>query len=242
MLQGAGASYGDPPRSATLLDDGRVFLAPGAWVEPILGADIYDPVAGTFSRTAGVPCGLVRTVTRLQDGRVLITCLVTSDGIAGDPSAVIYDPATDTYAETGAPTTRNTEAAVLLPDGRVLLAGVRAERAPGPAAATPSLSTDVLDIFDPSSGTFESVPMAPALISNAVGLADGRVLLAGPVAASIFDPESETITPLPGSAGTHADSTVTLLPDGRVLIVGDDGDPGTSTPALLLDPRPLPSP
>ena len=242
MLADWGPTYGDPPRVATLLADGRVFVAPGSWNEPALGANIYDPATGTFTQTAGVPCGLVRTVARLRDGRVLITCLVTRYGAAGDPSAVIYDPATDTYAETGAPTTRNTEAAVLLPDGRVLLAGVRAERASGPVDAAPSLSTDALDIYDPSTGTFASVPMAPALISNAVGLGDGRVLLIGPTAASIFDPESATITPMPGSAGSHADSTVTLLQDGRVLIVGSDTVPGTSTPAIVLDPSLLPSP
>jgi hypothetical protein len=239
-LTPGGGEYGDPSRPATLLADGRVFVAPGSWVEPPLGADVYDPSSGTFAQTPPVPCGPVQTVTLLLDGRVLLTCL--SLQFASNPSAVLYDPVADTYSQTGAPTSLNSAAAVLLADGRVLVGGVEPARTDGPASAQASAVSDAVDIYDPVTGVFTALPILPAHIVTAVALADGRVLLVGPASMTILDPATGDTLRVPGTVGARTTPTATLLQDGRVLVVGDDGIPGTTTPAIVLDPSLLPGP
>ncbi len=53
-LTPGGGEYGDPARPATLLADGRVFVAPAANLADAR-ADVYDPVSGTFAQSASCP-------------------------------------------------------------------------------------------------------------------------------------------------------------------------------------------
>jgi hypothetical protein len=105
----------------TLLDDGRILVVDGR------SARVWDPTTGATS-----PAGmLVRThgsgptLTRLQDGRVLVAGGWPPDGDVLD-SAEIWDPSTLTSTPTGSLTrARSSHAAVLLDDGRVLVVGSR---------------------------------------------------------------------------------------------------------------------
>ncbi len=148
----------------------------------------------------------------------------------------------DTYSETGAPTSRNSAAAVLLADGRVLVGGIEPPRTYGPASAQASAASDVVDIYDPATRVFTALPILPTTIITAVALADGRVLLVGPASMTILDPATGDTLRVPGTVGARTTPTATLLQDGRVLVVGDDGIPGTTTPAIVLDPSLLPGP
>jgi hypothetical protein len=122
--------------------------------------------------------------------------------------------------------------ASLLLDGRVLITG---------GAGTAGVVTDSCEIYDPVANTM--TPHAsmgfPRTAHRQTVLADGRVLVSGGfstwVAAAtnfgtvlntaqatseIYDPTTGIWTPGPLMASPRAGHTQTLLPDGRVLIVG----------------------
>ena len=164
---------------ATLLHDGRVFLT----AEP--AGQVYDPVAGTFSRTAtmltgsgilGTPMYISgQTATLLDDGRVLLTGGHHED-IGRFKTAEFYDPAPGTFTKTGDMAfVRDGHTATLLPDGTVLITGGES------VAGCAVLSLGSAEIYDRFKGGF-----APAGRMNvrrefhtATRLKDGRVLVTG---------------------------------------------------------------
>lgn len=165
--------------TATKLQDGRVLIAGGhrgrhAAIVIYESAEIYDPVAGSFS-----PTGYM-TLRRhkhdgvlLADGRVLVTGGSDErDDQAAYPSAETYDPATGAFTRVGdMPTVRykHVGTSLLLDNGRVLIAG-------GARNAV---------IFDGGPGTFRTVPgdlgtaTLSRLFSTASLLPDGSALIAG---------------------------------------------------------------
>ncbi len=92
---------------ATLLDNGKVLIT-GGFGQGDNGytdsAELYDPATGAFSPTGGMTVAREsHTITKLQDGRVLIT-----GGHRGRHSAIviydsaeIYDPAAGVFTSTG---------------------------------------------------------------------------------------------------------------------------------------------
>src|SRR5205823_1788173 len=79
-------------------------------------------------------------------------------------------------------------------------------------------------------------------------LQDGRVLIAGGrttgggdsallAAVEIYDPQTRSFSPTGSLAYRRAGHTATLLPDGRVLIVGGTGAEDTSGVAETYDPQ-----
>lgn len=163
------------------------------------------------------------SATLLHDGSVLIVG-------GGTNRAEIYDPRTRRFvAVQNSAEVRELHSATLLSDGRVLIAGGR-----GSASA---------EIYDPATRKFtptgqmleDQFGHATALLPN------GKVLIVGgernappwPTAAKpeLFDPDTGTFTfvsgPLPTSfIWAHAGGPVwpeaTVLPDGRVMLVGDN--------------------
>jgi len=119
--------------------------------------------------------------------------------------------------------------ATLLPGGKLLVAGGVESAGVGTAAA---------DLFDPVSATWTSVaPMNVMRASHtATLLADGRVLVVGGstvstsaakgyvnnASAEIYDPVANTWTATPPMSAARAHHTATLLPDGKVLVVGGE--------------------
>lgn len=159
-------------------------------------------------------CALVN----LHDGRVFMVGSGHSTGYA----AWIWDPDTGKWGETDSPTSQLSGGhadSVALDDGRVL--------AVLDTSSFPNARQ--LEIFDPVEDSFRSLEFgwSNTLIPNGtkpVLMGDGRVLLAtSPQSGSVFDPSSETLTPV-GSEfrpdiGTNVLGAVSL-PDGRVLVVG----------------------
>ena len=106
------------------------------------------------------------SITRLDDGRVLVTGGFSADG----RSAELYDPSTGKWVATGSMAdvrASDGQTATKLGDGRVLVTGL------SPNA----------ELFDPAAGTW-----APAgTVADALGgqtattLTDGRILVAGGV-------------------------------------------------------------
>lgn len=103
--------------TANLLQDGHVLVAGGANLDPatnttdsfLTSAELFDPSAGTFSPTGGMPEGLaLHTGTTLQDGKVLLaglgaTAIQRMMGASGSSpdvlaSALLYDPGAGTFS------------------------------------------------------------------------------------------------------------------------------------------------
>jgi WD40 repeat protein len=215
--------------TATLLGDGRVLVVGGR--ERL--AEVWDPETLTFAPAGELPFPILgNTATLLPDGRVLVA--------GGEPAALtntlleralLWDPVTSTFSESGRLQVPRTFAtAALLPDGRVLVVG----------GETAERSTET---WDPSSGAFSRTPR---LRTGRWGqtmtvLPGGRVLVIGGATAEYgFQSISgstlastELRDPMTGRFGpggklktARTYHTATLLPDGRILVVGGDG-PGT---------------
>ncbi len=166
---------------------------------------------------------------QLDDGRILVA---GGYGPNGSPttSAEIYDPTTGTFAPAGSmPRPRAGGVAELLLDGRVLVAGgVDASGNGDPCAL----------LYTPSSGTFSSGPCFAAATHGrafpaSARLLDGRVFVSGGQTyyqgstrlapdADVYDPHTNRWTQR--TASTRFEHTLTVLTDGRVLVVGGVGD------------------
>ena len=240
-------------QSATLLRDGRVFVAG----QPT--AQIYDPATGMFAATApyvNPAPDYMECAVLLADGRVLLT----GGGDIGGWSE-LYDPVTNSFAATGGANLPcgngwafqpggggvcwfvDSNTVTLLPDGKALIAG--------------SVDSDFgeydvpadAEVYDPSTGIFTSIgkTIAPHESSTATLLPDGTVLIAGSwlgdgnddPAVELYDPASSKFVFAGNMVSGRSGQTATLLPDGTVLIAGG----GTSTaeiyhPAVLV-PAPV---
>jgi large repetitive protein len=238
---------------ATVLEDGKVLLTGGYGPGDVTTAEVFDPASELFAVVGALHHGRVdHSATLLENGRVLLAGGngIEESGLISDAalaSAELFDPATGKFNETGPLTTeRSQHGAVLLPDSRVLIAGGFNED--GEPRTT--------ELYDPATGSF--VRGADALDrlggTSAVVLPDGRALVLGEDdQPELFEPStvgrtaSEPTpvgTPLAGKlsavdppAQERYAHTATLLPDGRVLVVGGRGNDAASfDTAELYDP------
>ena len=225
-------SLSEPRQShtATMLRDGRVLIAGGDVASGGLDTtELFDPVNETFAIGPQLAAGRANhTATRLEDGRVLI-----AGGDGG--TAEIFDPTNDTLTATGSMNIIGSEhAAARLLDGRVLV-----------------VDSYVAELFDPAAaggvGAF-SVTGGPTTIDatshTLTVLHDGKVLLVGgcpcssvggPVfssfGAELYDPGTGLFTATGDTTSDRLFHSASLLPSGKVLLVGSDDSPaGTTTP------------
>ena len=220
---------------ATLLADGRVLIAGGygdrptnSYSSPLFSAEIYDPVAGTFTATGNLdPAGgavpfLLASIGAqplLADGTVFV---------ATEKRAQIYDPHSGTFRFT-APYWTSGGASVytvtLLPSNKVLLTD----------------TNNVAQLFDPQTGTFIATGPMQAKYSPdsgyiAVLTGDGRVLFEGTDGISggdveIYDSTAGTFSTFTGNLPLHWGIPAVRLADGTVLFAGGGG--GSSADVFL---------
>jgi N-acetylneuraminic acid mutarotase len=224
--------------TATLLADGKVLAAGGAYFlavgpagtfEPIelTSAELYDPATGLWSPVADmISPRYAHAATLLIDGRVLVAGGVNFGNQYGLDTAESYDPISDSWTAIRSIMNelRETDdicchAQIALPAGDVLaIGGFHTD--PVPSA----------ELYHASTGTWSAIsPMQTARLAGhtATRLNDGTVLVVGgyddfgPVRSSeLYDPAttSWSITAPPETArGFH---TATHLTDGRVLVTG----------------------
>jgi hypothetical protein len=214
--------------TATLLPGGKVLIAGGRFAPdsklPLVQAELYDPATGTFTATGDMTTARSwHTATLLNSGKVLIAGGHQTQDAA---SAELYDPATGTFTATGSMRTADytlSRTATLLSNGKVLiLYGKPCDE--GPAGA---------EHYDPDTGAFSltseaahSYEMGPATASL---LTDGRVLVTlgyggcdYSSVAEVYNPSNGTFTATGRMTGWRTYHTATLLPDGKVLIAGED--------------------
>lgn len=136
---------------------------------------------------------------------------------------------------------RASHSSTLLPNGKVLIAGGFA------GSGTEYSPYATAELYDPHSGTFESVANMSIGRSGhtATLLKNGKVLIVGGWtgryqlrrSAELYDPATNTFTPTGNLVVERAGNTATLLPDGRVLIVGGaDRKENALASAELYDP------
>jgi N-acetylneuraminic acid mutarotase len=227
--------------TATLLPNGTVLAAGGEELSngvsvAISSAEIYDPVAGTWTATGSMEAPRIsHTATLLPNGQVLVAG-GQSDYYSTLATAEIYNPATGAWHPTGnMSTARYGHTATLLPNGTVLVAG---GFTPIPGASTDTEGTTSAEIYDPTAGTWQRTASLPTQLEpgfTATLLPNGTVLVVGGL-AFIYDPVAGTwsATGAPSAGGNS--STSTLLPNGMVLTAGGIGsasagiyNPATST-------------
>jgi hypothetical protein len=180
--------------TATRLGSGKVLLAGGVGSggASLTSAELYDPVANTFTAIASTMSAARarHTATILPGGAVLLAG-------GGTAKADIYDPVANVFTETTpSSTTRTGARAVVLDSGSILVAG-----GDGPSS--------MVEIYDPMTKTWST--QSPMLLSrarfNLARVDQGGVLAFGGLNAaghSIGAVEQWT----PGVAGTTCGASV----------------------------------
>ena len=235
-----------------LLDDGRVLVLGGQDIVPSGPQDVILPFVGTaeifipetneWQQAAAMDQPLFRqAAVRLSDGRVLVVGgIFLSDG-KESARAEIYDPTTDTWTPTeDMSIERGRPNAILLADGRVLVTGHQ--------RFDFRATTGRVDIYDPDTDTWTAADelSQPSDGHSLTLLPDGKVLAAGgenPVVRSsnyystteIFDPSTNSWSPGPELSEPRSSHSATLLPDGRVLLVGGIGPENDFSPLTSMD-------
>lgn len=128
----------------------------------------------------------------------------------------------------------------LLPDGMVLVVG---------GISDFGVFVPTAELYDPISDTFSptGAPIEARMRPTTVGLADGRVLVAGGLggeggstyftSAEIYDPLTDTFTPTGSMSTRRYVASAALLDDGRVLVAaGFNRDDGPLATAEIYDP------
>ncbi|HLW89202.1 MAG TPA: IPT/TIG domain-containing protein [Terriglobales bacterium] len=219
----------------TLMNSGQVLIAGGETCSSassctaLSAAEIYDPVAGTFTATGNLNAARFNaSAVALDSGLVLIAG--GFDGTNYPAAGESYDPVAATFSNT--PTNLNTPranaTATLLDNGQVLIAG-------GSTCSTPGCPTSVAELYNNGSFFYFSYPTSNMTVSRwdqtATLLTNGEVLLAGGYdscasscisdgTTELFNPRGESFASSQALSTGRSGHTATLLTDGSVLIVG----------------------
>jgi len=217
---------------ALLLSDSRVLVVGGGYGAPVETMEIYNPATGT-SNVVKLPANLASLpeeaeIALLANGRVLIAGGSYDRDESTSNATLIFDPASGAFsdgplmakAREGAPAT-------LLDDGRVLIAGGEYVKG-GYGVANASV-----ELIDPSNPLSQStLLMTQDYPGTSTLLSDGRVLITewgsydsgagcgNPGVSEIFDPRTESFTPVGPMITPRTGSTAVKIQDGRVLLFG----------------------
>jgi hypothetical protein len=217
--------------TATLLADGRALIAGGIGPSgpSMAGADLFDPIARTFSPTGGMTSPRSNhTATLLGNGQVLIAG--GSSDTSELASAELYNPATGLFTPTGSLNwPRQGHTATLLPNGTVLIAGGDELTA---------------ELYDPAAGAF--TPAGSLSVQRYKGtatlLGTGQVLVTGGTGivsvptAEIFDPGTGAFLGTGSMSAARAFHSAVLLANGTVFIAGGYDGTITLSSTEIYDP------
>lgn len=221
--------------TATLLPSGEVLITGGVAAfegTPLASAELYDPTSQKFTATThSMTTGRAfQSATLLASGQVLIAGGVSALGQGGGPdggalsSAEICDPTAGTFTATNnsMSSARSAATATLLPNGQVLIAG----------GDNNAEATNTANLYNPNTGKFSATGNMTAAreFAAAVLLPNGKVLITGGTtgvgssaasSAELYDPAAGTFSATSNSmTSRRAYQTMTLLPNGKVLIAG----------------------
>lgn len=214
--------------SSTLLPNGRVLIAGGATSTfpegsppSVLSAEIYDPLAGTFSAAGSLATSRIEAnAVVLPSGDVLVTGGETGSDLLAMPVTSSF------FAAPSLPTTRSSLVSVPLVNGKALLVG---------GGTTSAL------LYDPSTKTIVSTADLAAARGRPtlVTLRSGEVLVSGDAAgaaAELYDAATGKFSSAGKMVADRRGHTATMLPSGKVLVTGGRvADVAVST-AEIYDP------
>jgi N-acetylneuraminic acid mutarotase len=246
-------AQGRVSHTATLLPDGRLLVVGGergqAGGNSLSSVETYDPRSNSWSAAPAMNLGrMAHTATPLPDGRVLVV-----GGDAAQPgqptgstnTVELYDPRTNSWGSGPASALgRERHSATLLPDGRVLVVGgetMGTGVAQGRALAS-------AELYDPRTNSWSPLPdlSRPRVGHTATVLPDGRVIVVGgasegatgqrevSASAEVFNPASGQWSPLGDLTTGRADHSATLLPDGRIMVIGGQTTETRGGRALMI--------
>jgi hypothetical protein len=222
--------------TATLLADGRVLVTGGRNSSDYLkSTDIYSPTKPAAQAWAKGPDMFGHrwrhTATRLKSGEVLV-----AGGFRGSDSSatlVIFDPKLSAFKSPMAQlnVARRSHTATLLPGGKVVLTG----GVQGSGSIWNTTYLDSIEIYDPKTGklTLSKAKMSKQRAGHsATLLQSGKVLIVGGVclnnckstakqADDIYDPVTDTVTPLAHPGSLPSTHVAVRLKDNRVVVTGD---------------------
>jgi N-acetylneuraminic acid mutarotase len=229
--------------SATLLPSGKVLVGGGFNGSFVNGAELYDPASSTWS-SAGILATSrhLHGAVLLASGKVLVAAGVGPPGANGTTlsSTELYDYASSSWSSAGSFTTaRASHAASLLPSGKVFIVGGLGNGGGLSSAA----------LYDPANNTWSATAGLGSLGRNGVTatlLLSGKVLVAGGQdtggssgdslrLAALYDPINGSWKSVASMALDRFFHTATLMPSGKVLVVGGFGH-HDQTSAELYDP------
>ena len=228
--------------TATVLNDGTVLIAGGSSVSSettVNSAEIYDPVAGTFTLLPSTlnTARVGHTATLLSNGQVLIVGgYDPTTGIISD--AELYDPTAQVFIDLGNTNSpRFHHTATLLQNGQVLIAG-------GDTDPTPTGAYNSAEIFNPTTWTFTALTVNMTVAREghvATLLNNGQVLITGgdlPGTGSLntaetYNPTANTFTAVSSTMTTpRIYHEAVLLNGGTVLLSGGENDSGGNSTGL----------
>jgi N-acetylneuraminic acid mutarotase len=215
---------------AALLPNGDVLVAGGSdGSKSVSSAELYRAATGTWSYTGSMNTVRERfTATLLPNGQVLVAG--GENGFSALASAELYDPASGTWSYAGSMSSaRESHTATLLSNGKVLVVGGGDHTCLtgcGPYASA--------ELYDPASRTWSLTGSmrSPRLNHRETLLRSGKVLVAGGydgeccdgmgvwASAELYDPVTGAWSATGSMATGRGAHTLTLLQDGRVLVVG----------------------
>ena len=230
--------------TATLLADGRVLIAGGytingGQITTLASAEIFDPVAGTFSPAADL--GITdaqqtftptprafHTGTLLPGGQVLLAGGEVEQGGAPVPldNALVYDPKTNVYGVVQLASARSQAAAAADSAGHVLLVG---------GVGQGGAINGSVEWYDASTArTGVGADTVSRLHVNALAIGDGsQIAVVGGTDGTALQPETLLFTFSGGAFVSSAGPTLreprrsaAIAPFGSgVLVVGGFSDP-----------------
>ena len=221
-------------QTMTLLSNGTVLIAGGQTCtsatscSALSSAEIYDPIAGTFTATSNgmSTARFGASAVALNSGLVLIAG--GFDGTNLPAAAEIYNPTQPGF--TGSRPQLNTPrfnaTATLLNNGQVLVAG-------GSICALPGCPTNVAEIYDPVANTFTVAGgmNVPRFNHTATLLTNGQVVIVGgfsscgssctsEASTELFDPAAGVFSSSQTLTNILAGQTGTLTANGNALLIG----------------------
>jgi len=225
-------------QTMTLLNNGTVLIAGGETCTSATSctalstAEIYDPVAGTFTVTlSNMSAARFGASAVALPGYASGVVLIVGgfDGTNLPAAAEVYNPADGTFGWTGSRLSvpRFAATATLLSDGTVLVAG-------GSTCALPGCPTNAAEIYDPVQDKFSLMTggMTAARFDHTATLTvTGKVYIAGgftscastctsAASTEVFDPVAGTFTAASSVASALAGQTASLVGNGNLLLIG----------------------
>lgn len=244
---------------AAALPDGRAIVMGGNTSAALSVPDstlsqIFDPATERFTPGPDLPLPVqtqpFTSVAQLASGGFLLAGAgLNAPGNTDSVVTQLFDAATPGLTRVGDTATRNTNTrtATGLLDGGVLLSGG--------LARTVNPVTDVVDRYDASSAQWQAAGRMNhvRVLHTATLLRDGRVLVTGGLTccqvpnpspefyaetAEIYDPAADRFTPTGSMTTARGSHAAALLPDGRVLVTGGNGNDAAPFPRLteIFDP------